>query len=305
MARRKPLFAPSLTGQPAALPKRGNTISRRQFLLSGTVALGGTLAGTTLYVNRHNEANKLVVERLTLPVKGLPAGLEGFRLVQLSDFHLYPLTQPSLVRETVTLTNQLQPDLIVLTGDYVWRQVDAIFELAPILAGLNARHGVYAIMGNHDLWTNVSVVKTGFDEARLPYLINQGLPITEGKDAFYLAGLDDGWAGQPDLPAALAGAPAGAPIVLLLHEPDLADTYAQRPGIVLQLSGHSHGGQVRIPRLGGALILPYLGRKYDMGLFRVAEMWLYTNRGIGVTNEPVRLNCAPEITEITLVADVG
>lgn len=276
-------------------------MSRRQFLVSGTLALGGTVAGTGLYVSRHNEADKLVIDRLILPIKGLHAGLEGFRLVQLSDFHLYPLTKPDLVRHAVTLANELQPDLIVLTGDYVWRKVDAIFELAPILVGLNARHGVYAAMGNHDLWTDVSVVRRGFDEARLPYLINQGVPISQDGGTFYLVGLDDGWAGQPDLPGARVGAPADAPIVLLMHEPDLADYYAQQPGIALQLSGHSHGGQVRFPRLGGALILPYLGRKYDMGLYRVEEMWLYTNRGIGVTNEPVRLNCAPEITEITLV----
>jgi uncharacterized protein len=275
-------------------------MSRRNFLLSGTLALGGALTGTTLYLNRHNEAERLAVERLSLPINELPAGLEGFRLVQLSDFHLYPLTKPALIQAAVEQTNELQPDLIVLTGDYVWRDVEAIFDLAPLLAGLNARHGVYAIMGNHDLWTNVDIVKTGFDESRLPYLINQGVPITQDGGTFYLAGLDDGWAGRPDLSAAMVGAPPAAPTVLLLHEPDLADQYAQSSDIALQLSGHSHGGQIRLPRSGKAPVLPYLGRKYDMGLYRVNEMWLYTNRGIGVTNAPFRLNCPPEITEITL-----
>jgi len=277
-------------------------MSRRKFLAAGTMALGGAVATAVYHLHSHDESGQLVVERLTLPIRGLDPALEGFRLVQLSDFHLYPFTQPELVREAVALTNELQPDLTVLTGDYVWRDVDAIFELAPILVGLNARHGVYAAMGNHDLWTDVGVVSQGFAEAGLPVLINDGLPITQGRGALYLAGLDDGWAGQPNLEAALRQAPTGAPVVLLLHEPDLAETYARDPRIALQLSGHSHGGQVRFSRLGGALILPYLGRKYDMGLYKVRDMWLYTNRGIGVTNEPIRFNCPPEITEITLVS---
>jgi len=276
-------------------------MSRRKFMAAGVLALGGSLAGATHYINRHNEAEDLVIEKVTLPVKGLAASLEGLRIVALGDFHLRPFTQPALVRRAVELANSLQPDLTVLLGDYVWRDVEAIFELAPILADLDARHGVFAALGNHDLWTDTAVIKTGLAEARLPLLVNQGLPITQGDGTLYLAGLDDGWSGKPDLDAALAAAPAAAPVVLLLHEPDLADTYSRHSQIALQLSGHSHGGQIRFPRLGGALILPYLGRKYDMGLYKVRDMWLYTNPGIGVTNEPVRFNCPPEITEITLV----
>ncbi|MCA9874859.1 MAG: metallophosphoesterase [Anaerolineales bacterium] len=276
-------------------------MSRRRFLAAGTLALGGAVAAAAYHINTHNESEQLVIEKVTLPIKGLAAAFDGFRIALLGDFHLRPYTQPPLVRQAVELTNALQPDLVVLVGDYVWRDVDAIFELAPILAGLNAKHGVFAAMGNHDLWTNVAVVTQGLHEAGLPTLINQGLPITQGSGTLYLAGLDDGWSGKPDLEAALDQSPRGAPVVLLLHEPDLADTYARDPRIALQVSGHTHGGQVRFPRLGGALVLPYLGRKYDMGLYKVRNMWLYTNRGIGVTNEPVRYNCPPEITEITLV----
>ena len=277
-------------------------MSRRKFMAAGVLALSGSLAGASHYISRHNEAENLVTEQVTLPVKGLAASLEGLRIVALGDFHLRPFTQPALVRRAVELANSLQPDLTVLLGDYVWRDVEAIFELAPILAGLDARHGVFAALGNHDLWTDTAVIKTGLAEAGLPLLVNQGLPITQGSGTLYLAGLDDGWSGKPDLDAALAAAPADAPVVLLLHEPDLADTYSRHSQIALQLSGHSHGGQIRFPRLGGALILPYLGRKYDMGLYKVRDMWLYTNPGIGVTNEPVRFNCPPEITEITLVS---
>jgi hypothetical protein len=231
----------------------------------------------------------------------LAPSLDGFRIVQLTDFHLYPFTKKPLIEESVAIANALNPDLTVLTGDYVWHELEAIYDLAPILAGLNAKHGLYAVMGNHDLWTNVDVIKDAFAESGVPYLINQGITITEGKGSLHLAGLDDGWAGEPDLQAAMEGAPEDAPVVLLLHEPDLADDYSLNPRMSLQLAGHSHGGQVRFPRLGGALILPYLGRKYDFQLFKVNDMWLYTNPGIGVTNEPLRINCPPEITEFTLV----
>jgi predicted MPP superfamily phosphohydrolase len=276
-------------------------MTRRQFLAGGSLAAAGSLVFSSLYLLRNDQSQDIVVERVTLPIKGLAPSLEGFTIAQLSDFHLVPYTTPELIKESVAISNGLNPDLVVLTGDYVWRELDAVFELTPILAGLDAKHGVFSIMGNHDYWTDVTVIKAAFDEAGLPYLINEGLPISEGKGSFYLAGLDDGWSGEPDLAATLAGSPEKEPVVLLIHEPDLADDYALNPRISVQLSGHSHGGQIRFPRLGGALILPYLGRKYDYRLYQVGDMWLYTNPGIGVTNEPLRVNCPPEVTLFTLV----
>ena len=141
----------------------------------------------------------------------------------------------------------------MLTGDYVWREVEAIYELAPILAGLNARMGVYAAFGNHDLWTEVDVVRAGLDEVRLPLLVNQWVPLTINGGTLYLAGLDDGWSGNPDLGAALEGAPHDAPVVLLYHEPDLADEVSKSGRVSLQLSGHSHGGQIRFPGVGAVV----------------------------------------------------
>ena len=118
----------------------------------------------------------------------------------------------------------------------------------------------------------------------------------------FLAGLDDGWSGQPDLNLALQNLSPGIPTILLMHEPDFADIFSKDKRVSLQLSGHTHGGQVRIPGLG-AIVLPDYGKKYEQGLYRVKDMWLYTNRGIGVIWPAVRFNCRPEITEITLVGD--
>ena len=275
-------------------------LTRRHFLALGGASVLTATAGTTIYLQRNDESQHVVVEHIELPIANLGAAFDGFKIVQLSDFHLRPLTEPPLIKEAVAVANSLNPDVTLLTGDNVWREVEAAFELAPILGTLNAKHGVFSVMGNHDYWTDAAVVSQAFAEARIPILINQGLTLSEAQDQLYLAGLDDGWSGHPNLTDAMDGAPERAPVVLLLHEPDLADEYASDGRIVLQLSGHSHGGQIRFPRVG-ALILPYLGRKYDMGLYRVGDMWLYTNRGIGVTNEPIRVNCAPEVTEITLV----
>ncbi len=277
------------------------TLNRRSFLQLGAGAFIGFfgISSTYLYVN--NEADQLAIERLTLPIRDLKPALEGFTIVQLSDIHLLPFTKPEFVQEAVNMANGLNPDVTILTGDYVWKDVEAMFALSPIIAQLNARHGVFSVLGNHDIWTDLDVIKQGLREAGIPLLVNEGVPITRGNATLYLAGLDDGWAGSPDLEAAMAKAPAPATTVLLLHEPDLADEYANDGRISLQLAGHSHGGQIRLPYIG-AVVLPYLGRKYDMGLYQVQDMWLYTNRGLGVTSEPVRYNCIPEITHITLTS---
>jgi hypothetical protein len=280
-------------------------ISRRAFLIAlRNVAAGYAMAGVGGYVyGTHLEANWLAVKRVVVPIRGLPDAAEGLRLVHLSDFHLHPVTQLDHIRKAIEVANGLKPDLILLTGDYVTDYAEAIFELAPVLGRLDANYGVFAILGNHDLWTDRAVVQRGLAEAGIPVLVNDGVTVPIGRGALHVAGLDDAWSGQPDLDRALRSCPAGVPAVLLAHEPDFADAYSQDPRVSLQLSGHSHGGQVRLPGLG-ALILPPYGKKYDYGLYRVRDMWLYTNPGLGLVVPGVRFNCRPEVTEITLVRGV-
>jgi predicted MPP superfamily phosphohydrolase len=275
-------------------------LDRRSFLKITSTALAGLVLAPTTFLAINNEYLNPVIDRVQIPIKGLHPDLDGFTIAQITDIHLYPYTTLELVQKSVELANSLNPGLTVLTGDFVWRDVEAIFDLAPALAKLNARHGVFWTIGNHDIWADIGIVKKGFQEVGLPLLENQGLSIGEGKGSFYLAGLDDGWSGAPDLEASLQGRKDGEPVVLLLHEPDLADLYSQDKRIVLQLAGHTHGGQVRLPRRG-PFILPYLGRKYDFGLYKVNGMWLYTNRGLGCISVPMRYNCPPEVTEFTLV----
>jgi hypothetical protein len=274
-------------------------LNRRDFLKVGGITLASltVIAGGLILVD---ESLDPVVERISIPIKGLHPALEGFTIVQMTDIHLRPYTQPNLIRRAVAIANQLQPDLIALTGDFVWRDREAAFEIAPLLAKLNARYGVYSVMGNHDYWLDIHALQAAFDASHLPVLYNAGLSVGVGKAVLYLAGMDDGWSGQPDLKLALDQAPIGAPVILLLHEPDLSDETLKDPRISLQLSGHTHGGQVLIPGKP-PFFHPYLGKKYWAGLYKVNTSWLYTNRGLGVISVPLRINCPPEITQLTLV----
>jgi uncharacterized protein len=262
--------------------------------------IGLVLAGATIYIALHDESQQLTVESITIPVAGLPVEFNGYKIIQLSDFHLYPYTQPELISRAVKMSNELTPDLVVLTGDYVWHDVAAIHDLMPVLAGLQAPDGVYGIMGNHEVWTNPDIVRAAFEKQAIPLLINQGVTLKRSQVKIYLAGLDDGWSGKPDLEAALAGIEPDETVILLFHEPDLADQIAMDGRVAVQLAGHSHGGQIQLPKRG-PILTPYLARKYPEGLYRVGGLWLYTNRGLGVTNIPWRYNCPPEITLITLM----
>jgi predicted MPP superfamily phosphohydrolase len=277
-------------------------MNRRQFLKAlGHVSAAYAVGGVGLYqYGTRVEPEWLVVEQVQVPLKNLPPALEGFKIVQLSDIHIDSYTQLEIVQEAVTTANNLKPDLIVLTGDYVQREAGAIADLTPTLAGLNAKYGVFAILGNHELWTNSEVARAKLEQAGIPVLVNKGITLGIGQTMLSVAGLDDVWSGQPDLKQALDNLPSGTPTVLLAHEPDFADTVAHDGRVSLQLSGHSHGGQVRLPGLG-ALILPPYGQKYDQGLYHVEEMWVYTNRGLGLGPIPHRVNCPPEVTELTLV----
>ena len=253
------------------------------------------------HAERTNEIRGLVEEFVEIPVKNLPPALEGFTIVQLTDMHLRPYTQVEHIQRAVEKTNALKPDLVVLTGDYVWHDEEDILDLVPVLAHLNARHGVFAVMGNHDIKTDARLIEETFVRNGIPVLRNEGLDIQYGSGILHLAGIDDGWLGKPDIKTTLDKLRGNKPVVLLAHEPDMIDWYANDPRISLQLSGHTHGGHVQVSP-GKPFIRPFLGRKYVQGLYRVNESWVYTSRGIGTTGVPLRRNCSPEITHITLVA---
>ena len=273
--------------------------SRRRFLGLLGLAAVGTALGSGSYA-RYGAIRRFVTERIEVPISGLPKALDGLRIAHLSDLHIDPYTGAAYLERVARAANALAPDLVLLTGDFVTDRAAAIAELAPILAQLRARHGVYASLGNHDIWTDAGHIARSLDAVGVPVLINEGITLEVNGAPLHLAGVDSGWGGNPDLARALATAPTDARAIALVHEPDLIDGPTRDPRVVLQLSGHSHGGQIRVPGVG-APVLPYLGRRYDLGLYRVADTWLYTNRGIGVGGVPVRFNCPPELALLTLI----
>jgi predicted MPP superfamily phosphohydrolase len=278
------------------------SVSRRGFLkwILGSGAVGAvSLLFGGVYITKI-EPRWIEIVRVDVPIRDLPTPLQGFTIAQLSDFHVGPHVKAEDVHRSVEIANDLSPDLVVLTGDYVSGSAQHSTACATELAALKAEHGVRAILGNRDFWHGAAMVAANLRQAGLDVLRNEHRWLKVGGADLYLVGIEDVWLGKPDLEAALDGVPQGAPTVLLAHEPDFADQ-ATGQGITLQLSGHSHGGQVRLPFVG-APILPYLARKYPYGLYRVGEMWLYTNRGIGLITPAVRFLCRPEITLLRLQA---
>jgi uncharacterized protein len=269
-------------------------------MLRATAGLGLTGIGGTAYITVV-EPEAVEVTRLTVPLRNLPAEFDGFTLVQISDWHLGEWMTLQRMTAIARQVNELQPDTIVMTGDFLSRiQANTFDEITKSLDGLTAPDGIFAILGNHDYWTDGQRTRRAVEAVgKVQLLLNANVSFQRSNSALYLAGVDDIWEQHHDLNMALDGIPSDSPVILLAHEPDYADDVAKTGRVSLQLSGHSHGGQVRLP-FKGALILPYLGQKYDMGLYNISGMALYTNRGLGMIAPYVRFGCRPEITHITL-----
>ena len=282
----------------AAPPPAG--LSRRSFLKAAArVTAGAAFASATgsLYA-AWLEPQWISVESVEVRLKRLPAVFDGFRLAQLSDFHS-DTTPGDVIASAVDAAQALEADAIALTGDYVTNSLDRLDECLAHIARLRPRAGLYGILGNHDIWVRRPERLAARLEARgVAMLLNQSRAIERDGRRLWIVGVDDGWERRADLELALRGVPADDVKILLMHEPDFADNAANYP-IDLQLSGHSHGGQVRLPVVG-ALRLPRYGRKYPMGLRQIRGLQLYTSRGVGMIRPAVRFNCRPEVTLVTL-----
>jgi predicted MPP superfamily phosphohydrolase len=270
--------------------------SRRTFLCGAVAALA---SGAGLYAGVI-EPGWLSVTRLDLPLRRWPDAFAGFTIAQVSDLHFGPFIRPKHIDAAVDRVLALNPDAVVITGDLVSRVTHGEPDMiVQSLSRLRAPQGVFAVLGNHDWWSGAAVVTRALRCAGITVLANTHHAWQRGGQRLYLAGVDDVWCRKHDLAAALEGIPADGAVVTLVHEPDYADEVAGEPRVCLQLSGHSHGGQVCVP-FGGALRLPSWGRKYPRGLYRVRDLTLYTNRGLGVVNWPFRFACRPEVTLFTL-----
>jgi predicted MPP superfamily phosphohydrolase len=278
-------------------------LTRRQFLKIAAatgVVIGAPSAIEASYVTGIIP-RRVVMEDRPIRLPGLPSAFDGFRISLFSDLHLYPFTPIEVIQEAVALANSFHPDLVILAGDFVWREVDAAFDLVPVLSRLSSEIGTFAVLGNHDYRKGAHIVARALKQAGVRLLINEGLSFQRGSDSIHLAGIDSASAGRP-LPAqAFANRREGMTSLVVVHEPDYIIVLAPDYLFDLQLSGHSHGGQVRVPVLG-PLILPPMGEIYNMGLYEVGNSQLYTTRGVGTIHLNLRLNCPPEVAAITLHA---
>lgn len=276
--------------------------TRRQFLR--TAAAAGSLAITGDALLLEPNRPRLVRKEFFLP--RWPERLDGFKVALLSDFHFDPYFSVHPLHAAIPIVNGLHPDLIALTGDFVSApqvgdERKAAFAAEPcarLLRQMAAPHGLWAILGNHDEGTDPEHVTHALQSENIQVLANQSAPIERDGARIWLAGVNDVLSDTADLPETLRRVPVGEAVILLAHEPDFADEASRFP-VDLQLSGHSHGGQIRIPLLP-PLYLPKLAKKYIWGEYHVGPLTLYTNAGLGTLMLPMRFNCPPEITLLTL-----
>jgi predicted MPP superfamily phosphohydrolase len=284
-----------------------HSITRRSFLAGGAAAGLGVAA----YAGTHARHEFEITHR-TFALHDLPDAFVGMRIVQMSDIHLEEYTEARFLEKMVAQVNALNPEIVLITGDFVsrgplpesvaWRAAGLC---AEILSTLQAPQR-FAILGNHDVAVGASHVIRPLEANHIPVLVDSYVELTRGaygkEDRLWLCGTDDAGTRHPDLFATVP-AYAKAPVILMCHEPDYADHVVKHPRfplIDLMLSGHTHGGQVRLPLIG-PLILPPMGVRYVEGLFHLSHMQLFVNRGIGTVGLPFRLNCPAELTHITLV----
>jgi predicted MPP superfamily phosphohydrolase len=243
------------------------------------------------------EPFRLTVEHHQIRLRRLPRELDGFRIVQLSDLHHSPFTSREQIERAIETANSLQPDIVALTGDYVSKEREYAAPCAELLGELRPRHGVFAVLGNHDHWTDAALITDLFRAEGITVLINQGMRFEKNGAAFWLAGVDDTMVGLEDLPLALAGASEQEFKLLLAHNPIILRR-AARAGVDLVLSGHTHGGQVSLRSDRSASGRPR--RRLLKGLARQGETQIYVTRGLGTVVLPVRFGCPPEVSLLEL-----
>lgn len=270
------------------------TMNRRRWF--GRVAVGSVIAGA---IYPFLEAKWLRVTRTTLSLPNLPGSFEGTTVAFVSDVHHGPFVPLAYVRHVVATVNGLDPDLVLLGGDYSHHGTRFVAPVHAELAKLRARMGRFAVLGNHDHWDGLAESVAGLERAGIPLLRNSGAWVEKGGARLRVGGVGDLWCDRQDVAAALGRATGRDAVILLSHNPDLAESLGDgRVG--LMLSGHTHGGQVVVPFHGAPRVPSAFGQKYLRGLVQGPMCRVFINRGAGTISPPVRLFCRPEVVLITL-----
>lgn len=270
-----------------------------KFIVTGLILLVG------LYIySAKIEPNWIQTVPIDITIPNLSPAFNDFKIVQISDLHISRSMPDKRLQRIITLVNKQNSNAIAITGDFVTHYLSFdTNKLEKNLSKLVSQEGTFSVLGNHDRWRQkTDRVEKSLDKSNINNLNNQVAIIERGSEKLALAGVDDPYWGEPDLDRVISQLPANTPAILLVHEPDYLGKSSKTHKFALQLSGHSHGGQIRLPFLKPP-ILPTGGRKYFLGLNKEQDTLEYTNRGLGMTGVSFRLNSRPEITVFTLHAD--
>jgi uncharacterized protein len=258
-------------------------------------SIGKFILGKIYHALAPPENGWLEINEISLVIPRLDRNFEGYRVAHLTDLHIGTWANRTQIEEAIHQVNKLHPDIVVLTGDFVtYSPENYTSDLTEVLRLLKPIDGVYAVLGNHDHWADASMVREVFKQVGIFDLSNTIYTIVRNMGYLTVAGVDDVMEELDNLDGVIEQLPDQGAVILLAHEPDFADISSQSGKFDLQLSGHTHGGQVQLPKIG-AVILPKLGKKYPAGLYHISNMYLYTNRGVGTAELHIRYNCSAEI----------
>jgi len=250
------------------------------------------------------EPNRLVVHQATVQIDSWPKELSGLRIALVADIHTGgPFINEKKLRRIIELTNQQNPDLIVLLGDYMspnsWHSHRVEPEVtAAALKDLKAPLGVYAILGNHDWWYNGAKVRRAFEANGIPILEDDIAEVKWRDTSFWLVGLADLWTRPQHINETIAKVPAGATMIALTHNPDIFPGIPR--SVPLLLAAHTHGGQVNLPLIGTLIVPSDFGPKYTAGHIFENDHHLFVTTGIGTSILPIRFRVPPEIVVLTV-----
>jgi predicted MPP superfamily phosphohydrolase len=243
---------------------------------------------------------RLIVERREIEVTGLAPAFDGYRIAFLSDLHYSALVPSWWIAAAVRSALELEPDVILLGGDYLSHNARYAEGLAELLRPLTAPDGVFGVLGNHDHYVGAALVRRVLADANVTELLNQSAVVRRGPGALGVAGVGDLSYDEVNCAAAVAGLGADVPRILLSHQPDVFAFWPAELRCDLMLSGHTHGGQAHLPFLGPPYVPSQFGFRYLAGAFREDGRQLYVSRGIGVITAPIRWRCPPEVTHLVL-----
>ncbi|MDA0658447.1 MAG: metallophosphoesterase [Planctomycetota bacterium] len=284
--------------QPSGKIHRRKWLKRAMKLGAGLAALPVSTVGYGYW-----EASRIRILRRTVHLPHLPPEFDGMTIAVLADLHHGPLVSLSFIRQATELAQSLSADAYALVGDFGHRGTHTDVELPPcleVMERLKAPLGVYAVPGNHDMMHGGAVYRDIVAQTSITDLTNRTICLGSGAEKLWIAGVDDLYWGKPNVNTAVHGIPNRSAVILLAHNPDFAEL-SPDPRVGLMLSGHTHGGQIYVPRLGARWLPSRYGEKYRAGLVRGPASQVFVSRGLRESGIPLRLNCPPEINLLTLV----